>query len=281
MPDAPLSSYSLTFVGGGNMARALIKGLIARGTPAGSIQVIEPAPSQRESLTAHFGVSCSDTATAPALAVDVIVLAVKPQHMREAVAAIAPWIHDQLVLSVAAGVRALDISRWLGGHSRVVRAMPNTPAQVGWGATGIAGIGAGDQTDLALAEAVLSAVGITVRVKDENLLDAVTALSGSGPAYVFRFLEALIEGGTALGLAPDTARTLALQTVLGAAQLARESQDPPARLREQVTSKGGTTAAALEVIDQGRMVPILREAMLAAARRSRELGDGFGDSALL
>jgi pyrroline-5-carboxylate reductase len=281
MTPISAQSHRLAFVGGGNMTRAMIKGLLAHGTPASLMHVIDPSSAQRDFMTEHFGVSCSNIATGPSLAVDIIILAVKPQNMFEAVTAIAPWVNHQLIVSVAAGIRALDLSRWLGGYQRIVRAMPNTPSKIGWGATGIAGLVGGSKADLHMAQTLLNSVGITAQVKDEAQLDAVTALSGSGPAYVLRFLEALIEGGIALGLSAETAHSLALQTILGAAHMVQTAKDSPADLRRQVTSKGGTTAAALDVLEQGNLVPLVRDAMVAAARRSRELGDGFGDGSVL
>jgi pyrroline-5-carboxylate reductase len=269
----------IVFVGGGNMAAALIGGLIARGAPPAGLAAIDPSDAQRAALEARFGIATHASASAEALEADVIVLAVKPQQMREAVAAIAPRLAGQLVLSVAAGVRAVDLSRWLGGHRRIVRTMPNTPALVGLGATGLALLPGGTEDDARLAERIMGAVGETVRVDDESKLDAVTALSGSGPAYVFRFVEAMIDGGVALGLEPEQARRLALQTVLGAAQLAARADEPPSVLRERVTSKGGTTAAALAVMAERDLPGLVADAMAAACRRSEALGREFGGEA--
>jgi pyrroline-5-carboxylate reductase len=266
----------IVFVGGGNMAAALIGGLIARGAPSASLAVIDPSDAQRAALGERFGIATHARPTREALDAEVVVLAVKPQQMREAVAAIAPHVAEQLVLSVAAGVRAADLSRWLGGHRRIVRTMPNTPALVGKGATGLALLPGGDEADARLAESILVAVGETVRVDDEARLDAVTALSGSGPAYVFRFVETLIDGGIALGLSPEQARRLALQTVLGAAHLAAASDEPPSVLRERVTSRGGTTAAALQVMAERDLSGLVADAMAAACRRSEALGREYG-----
>jgi len=272
----PSSNDRIVFIGGGNMAGALIGGLIARGAPAASLAAVDPSAAQREALAARFGIATHASGDAAALAVQVVVLAVKPQQMREAVAAIAPRITDQLVLSVAAGVRAVDLSGWLGGYRRIVRTMPNTPAMVGLGATGLAALPGADEADRRRAEAILQAVGTTVWVDDEARLDAVTALSGSGPAYVFRFIESMIAGGVALGLTPEQAHALTLQTVRGAAELAARSDEPPSVLRERVTSKGGTTAAALAVLEARGLPAIVADAMAAANARSEALGREFG-----
>ena len=198
--NRPLSSVRIAFVGGGNMAAALIGGLIARGAMPSGITAIDPSAVQCASLASRFGVHTQAAPSAEAMATDAVVLAVKPQQMRAAVADIAPHLGDALLMSVAAGVRATDLSRWLGGRSRIVRTMPNTPALVGLGATGLAALPGATVADRALAEAIMGAVGETVWVDDEDALDAVTALSGSGPAYVFRFIEAMIDGGLGLGL---------------------------------------------------------------------------------
>jgi pyrroline-5-carboxylate reductase len=277
MPATPIPAQPrITFIGGGNMAAALIGGLIARGTPAAALAVIDPSAAQRDTIGARFGIAAHAAPDAAALEVDVIVLAVKPQQMREAVAAIAPAIGTQLLMSVAAGVRATDLSRWLGGYGRIVRTMPNTPALVGLGATGLAMLPGGAQTDRTLAASIMEAVGITVWVDEEDQLDAVTALSGSGPAYVFRFMESMIEGGVRLGLSRDQAHRLTVQTFVGASQLAARSEDPVSVLRERVTSKGGTTAAALTVLNERNLPQAISDAMAAADRRSDELGREFG-----
>ncbi len=274
--NVPLSSVRIAFVGGGNMAAALIGGLIARGANAASLAAIDPSEAQRASLATRFGIAVHHAPSADALEADAVVLAVKPQQMREAVASVAPHLRAPLLLSVAAGVRAVDLSRWLGGYGRIVRTMPNTPALVGLGATGLATLTGATPADRALAEAIMGAVGETVWVDDESKLDAVTALSGSGPAYVFRFIESMIDGGIALGLDADQARRLAIQTVLGAAQLAASASEPPSVLRERVTSKGGTTAAALAVMAERDLPSLVADAMAAACSRSETLGREFG-----
>ncbi len=270
------SSPRIVFVGGGNMASALIGGLIARGASPASLQAIDPSASQREALAARFGITTHAASGDHVGQADVLVLAVKPQQMHEAVDALAPQIATQLIISVAAGLRATDLSRWLGGYPRIVRTMPNTPALIGLGATGLAMLAGGSSADRTLAESIMQAVGQTVWVDDESMLDAVTALSGSGPAYVFRFIESMIAAGTALGLSSEQSRQLALQTVTGAAQLASASTEPISVLRERVTSKGGTTAAALAVFEARGIDAVVAQAMTAARDRSAELGDEFG-----
>jgi pyrroline-5-carboxylate reductase len=196
--------------------------------------------------------------------------------MREAATALAPLLRDQLVISVAAGIRAADLSRWLGGHARIVRSMPNTPALVGEGVTGLAALPGLPQADRDTADTILRAVGQTVWVEHEGLLDAVTAVSGSGPAYVFYFMESMHRAALALGLDDDQARRLTLATFAGAARLAASSDEPPAVLRERVTSKGGTTAAALAVLGERGVQQDIVDALAAACRRSVEMGDEFG-----
>lgn len=266
---------TIVFIGAGNMASALIGGLLGRGVPASQLAAVDPSESQRAQVQARHGIRTEAAVDASLLRDAVVVLAVKPQQMREAVQAIAPLLGDQLLMSVAAGVRASDLSQWLGGHVRIVRTMPNTPALVGLGATGLAALPGCLAADRTLAQTIMGAVGCTVWVEDESMLDAVTALSGSGPAYVFRFIECLIIGGEQLGLSAEQARTLALQTVLGAATLAATSDEPASVLRERVTSKGGTTAAALAVFEEGDLAALVERAMAAADHRSQELGDSL------
>ncbi|MFN0161538.1 MAG: pyrroline-5-carboxylate reductase [Burkholderiales bacterium] len=267
---------NIAFIGGGNMAAALIGGLKARGFDAAAMTVIEVDAAARERLKAELGVRALGQPDESLQAAQLIVMAVKPQNMREAASALAPYLSSQTVLSIAAGTRLADLSRWLGGHTRLVRTMPNTPALIGQGITALYAPPVVEASRRADAERVLGAVGQTLWVDSEELLDPVTALSGSGPAYVFHFLEALSSGGEALGLAPDTARRLALQTVVGAAQLAAASPESFAVLRERVTSKGGTTAAALAVFAERGVADAISAAMLAASERGRELGAELG-----
>ncbi|MEY3202265.1 MAG: Delta 1-pyrroline-5-carboxylate reductase [Pseudomonadota bacterium] len=262
----------ITFIGGGNMASALIGGLIARGQPAGSVHVIEPSDAARQKLAAQFSVSVAAAIDASALPCEVLVLAVKPQQMESAIAPLAHQLHSEVVVSIAAGTRAHSIAAWLGGYDRIVRAMPNTPALIGEGITGLYALPGVTATEKAAAQRVLEAAGQTVWVAEESQIDAITAISGSGPAYVFHFIEALEAAALHLGFEPATARKLALQTFRGASLLASSSEDSPALLREKVTSKGGTTEAALKsMAADGVFDAILRGAMAAFAR-GRELG---------
>jgi pyrroline-5-carboxylate reductase len=279
MDNTTSPQAGILFIGGGNMASALIAGMLARGTAAATIGVIDPSGAQRAALSERHGIATHASAASAGEAIataGVLVLAVKPQQMREAVEALAPRLRDPLVLSVAAGVRAVEISRWLGGHRRIVRTMPNTPAMIGLGAIGLAALPGTGDADRRAADAILSAVGETVWVEEESQLDAVTALSGSGPAYVFRMIEAVAAAGERLGLTREQAMRLTLQTFVGASQLAARSEEPPSVLRERVTSKGGTTAAALAVLEAHDVSGIFAEALRAANDRSEELGREFG-----
>jgi len=261
----------IAFLGGGNMANALVGGLLARGFPAEAISVIELQAPARERLAAHR-VHVSAAPDAATEAAELLVLAVKPQDMRAALGQLPP-VMDKLVVSIAAGVRLQALSRWLSGHRRLVRCMPNTPALIGAGIAALYALPEVAADERRKAESVLEAVGEVVWVDDERLLDPVTAVSGSGPAYVFWFIEQLAAGGEKLGLPKETSLKLALQTVLGAAELAAQSGKSPAELRRQVTSKGGTTEAALQVFDQERLAEGLSKALAAASRRGAALGD--------
>jgi len=266
----------ITFVGGGNMAVALIGGLRKQGFSAAGIQVVEPVEAARDKLTEAFGVRCAPLLDAAALNCEVLVLAVKPQQMKAALAPAMGKLSDQLVVSIAAGLRIKDMSRWLGGHKKLVRTMPNTPALISAGITGLYADASVDHEGRAQAEKILSAVGRTVWIEDEAMMDAVTAISGSGPAYVFYFIEALEAAAAALGFDAASARSLAIETFLGAARLAASSSDPVALLRERVTSKGGTTAAALQSLDADNIRAAVMRAVDAANNRGRELGDILG-----
>lgn len=266
----------ITFLGGGNMAAALIGGLREKGFSAAGIQVIELNAEAREALTERFGVRCTDAVDPASLNCEVLVLAVKPQQMREAVAPLIGQLGEQLIVSIAAGLRVADIARWLGGHQRIVRTMPNTPALIGAGISGLFAAPGVDNEQRQLADTILGAVGSTVWVEDEAQVDAVTAISGSGPAYVFYFIEALEAAAVELGFDLPSARKLALETTLGAARLAESSNDAPAVLRERVTSKGGTTEAALRSLESDGMRAAIARAARAAAARGRELGIQLG-----
>lgn len=266
----------IAFIGGGNMARAIIGGLIAKGTAADNLLVVEVDAIARLKLVAEYGITALEGPSPILAGADAVIFAVKPQNMREAAQGAAGVLADPLVVSIAAGIRLDDLSRWLGGRRRLVRAMPNTPALVHAGVTGLfapEGVAEGDRE---AARALLGAVGATVWFERETDLDAVTAVSGSGPAYVFYAMEALEEAARGLGLAEGAARSLALWTFVGAAKLAIERGEDPAVLRAQVTSKGGTTERALQVLDQGHVRASFIEAVRAACERSRELGEALG-----
>jgi pyrroline-5-carboxylate reductase len=266
----------ISFIGGGNMASAIIGGLLRQGFSAADLHVVEPYEQGREKLARDFAVAVSAQADAALAQSEVIVLAVKPQQMRDAVAPLAQYLDKQLVVSIAAGIRLTDLSRWLGGYARLVRCMPNTPALIGAGITALYAGSVVDAAGRGAAERVLAAVGRAVWVDDEALIDPVTAISGSGPAYVFYFLEAMQQAGREFGLAEATTRELALETFIGAARLAAQSPETFATLRERVTSKGGTTAAALQVMNQHDMKAAFIEALKAASNRGRELGEEMG-----
>ena len=263
---------SIAFLGGGNMANALIGGLIARGYPAGDIAVIEISPAARERIAAH-GVRVSRAPDAASAKADTLVLAVKPQDARAALAAIARSAHGKLVISIAAGLRLAALSRWLGGHRQLVRCMPNTPALVGAGIAGLYALPEVTPAERERAQRILGAVGEVVWLDDERLLDTVTAVSGSGPAYVFWLIEQLAQFAEQAGIGKGEALQLATHTVLGSAKLAAQSGEPPAELRARVTSKGGTTEAALRVFEQEKLAERFARALAAAAKRGGELGD--------
>lgn len=263
----------MAFIGGGNMARSLIGGLVARGTPAAAIRVAEPVPALRQALAADFGVQVFEQAGDAVDGAATWLFAVKPQVMASIARTLAAQAQAQrpLVATIAAGITSAQLAGWLGGGVAVVRAMPNTPALLGAGATGLyAGAGV-DAAGRARAQDLLSAAGITVWLDDESLMDAVTAVSGSGPAYVFLLAEAMEAAGIGQGLPAAAARALTLQTLLGAARMLTESGEPPAELRRRVTSPNGTTQAAIEAFRAGGFETLVAEAIAAAARRGAEL----------
>jgi pyrroline-5-carboxylate reductase len=263
----------IAFIGGGNMARSLIGGLIARGRAPATIHVAEPVDALREALARDFGVWVfADNAEAVAGAAT-WVFAVKPQVMRVVCQALGPRAQatTPLVVSIAAGITSGQLERWLGGGLPVVRTMPNTPALLGAGVTGLFANARVDAGQRGATESLLSAAGETVWIEDEARMDAVTALSGSGPAYVFLLAEAMQAAGEAEGLPPDAARTLALQTLLGAARMLIESGEAPAELRRRVTSPGGTTQAAIETFEAGGFRELVARAIHAATARGRQL----------
>ena len=275
-PPATAPDLPIAFIGGGNMASAIIGGLIRQGLDAARIDVVEPFEEARARLAQQFGIA-AQAAAGPLLArAAIMVWAVKPQAFRDAAAPVAPLAGEAtLHLSVAAGIRSDTIAGWLGSE-RVVRAMPNTPALVGQGMTGLFARAAVSQEERGLVEQVLAATGALMWLGKESQLDAVTALSGSGPAYVFYFLEAMAQAGADMGLEPQQAYRMALATFSGATALAAQSDEPAAVLRERVTSKGGTTSAALSAMERDGVKAAFVRAMRAAEKRAKELGEEFG-----
>ena len=272
--DTALSPLSpVAFIGGGNMARSLIGGLVARGGDADAVRVAEPVDLLREALQRDFGVRSYANAAEAATGASVWLLAVKPQVMRSVCSALAPLAQAQhpLVISIAAGITARQLDLWLGGGQAVVRAMPNTPALLGAGITGLYANAATAQPHRDRAAALLEAVGATVWIDQEAQMDAVTAVSGSGPAYVFLLAEAMQAAGEAQGLAPAAARALVNQTLLGAATMLSRSDESAEVLRARVTSPGGTTQAAIETFETGGLRPLVAAAIAAATERGREL----------
>ncbi len=265
----------ISFIGGGNMARALIGGLLAQGWAASDICVVETDAGKIAELHRDFGIDVTDQLPHAAGA-DIIVLAVKPQQLRDVAIFLGSLLRNQLLISIAAGIRSSDLIRWLGGYGAVVRVMPNTPALVLCGASALFAAKDASPAQRQQAEDVLGAVGSTVWLEDEAQMDAVTAISGSGPAYVFYFIEAMQQAALELGLSVEQARALSLQTFLGAAQLALHRAETPDVLRAQVTSKGGTTERALNRMQELEVKSAIVQAIHAAAERSRELGDLLG-----
>lgn len=270
-----MSSPLLAFIGGGNMASAVIGGLIRNGHAPDALLVIDPGAAARDKLNAEFGVRTLGAADASLAQAAMVVWAVKPQFFKEAAEPCAAHVHQALHLSVMAGIRSDALLRATASE-RIVRSMPNTPALVGQGMTGLYAREAVSAADRAQVEAVLAPTGQLLWVAREDDLDAVTALSGSGPAYVFYFVEAMMEAAAQMGLAPEQGKQLALATFAGATALAQASSDPPSLLRERVTSKGGTTYAALTSLESSGVKAAFVKALKAAQQRARELGDEFG-----
>ena len=271
-PHSPASG-SIAFIGGGNMARSLIGGLVARGTPATSIRVAEPMAELRDALSRDFGVLTFMDNAAAVISTTAWVLAVKPQIMR----AVCEQLVDvaqasrPLIVSIAAGITSTQLERWLGGNIAVVRTMPNTPALLGAGVTGLFANNRVDAAQRGRAASLLDATGKTVWIEDEAHMDAVTSVSGSGPAYVFLLAEALQTAGEAEGLSAEAARTLVQHTILGAARMLIENDEAPAELRRRVTSPGGTTQAAIETFEAGGFRELIARAIRAATERGRQL----------
>jgi len=267
---------NITFIGGGNMAGALITGLLQKGFDPTAIGVVEISAENRALLREKFGIATHAEISAGSITGDIIVLAVKPQQLHGVAMQLRGLLDGKLVISIAAGVRSADLSLWLGGHAVIVRAMPNTPAMVLAGVTGLYALPGVSEHQRRQAETLLGAVGATLWLERETQMDAITAISGSGPAYVFLFIEALQEAAVELGFTPDQARTLSQETFLGAAKLASQSAEDAATLRGRVSSKAGTTERAILVMETAGIKQVIIQAAQAACLRSRELGDELG-----
>lgn len=271
-------SQKITFIGGGNMATSLIAGLIANGHSADCITVSEPDANKLKALQERYKIQINTNNNQAVTNSEVVVLAVKPQILQAVCRAMAEAVQKQqpLIISIAAGIRSVDIDRWLGDQCALIRCMPNTPSLLQAGASGLFANKKTTATQKTIAENVLSTAGLTLWVKQENLLDAVTAISGSGPAYFFLLMEAMKNTGEKLGLDAESAQKLALQTALGAARMAIEGSDDPATLRTKVTSKGGTTEAAINHFIENGFNALVNDALHAAHTRAIELADELG-----
>ena len=268
---------NICFIGGGNMANALIGGLLKRSYVPAQLRVVEISADNRAKLQAEFGVQAAAELATGVAGSDVIVLAVKPQQLREVALQLAPLLSGQLLISIAAGIRAADLARWLGTRN-VVRAMPNTPALIQSGVSGLYALPEVSPAHREVAQNILNAVGSTLWLAEEAMMDAVTAVSGSGPAYVFYFIEAMQQAARELGLNDADARRLAIDTFLGAAKLADASAEDVGVLRARVTSKNGTTERALLSMDANHVAAHIAQAAHAAATRAREMGDELGSA---
>lgn len=266
----------INFIGGGNMAHAIIGGLKQNGFDMSAITVLELDAKKREDLAHTLQVNTTDHYAQFNLA-DVIVLAVKPQQLKEVCQQLAPFLSSQLVISIAAGARIKDLSRWLNNYTAIVRVMPNTPAQIQAGISALIATSSVSTSQREQANAILSAIGKILWLEDEKQMDAVTAISGSGPAYVFYFIEALQEAAVALGLTPEAAKLLATQTFVGASLLADQSITDVVTLRAQVTSKGGTTEQGILALESANIKVAIQTAAKAAADKSVQLGDLLGN----
>lgn len=267
---------NLTFIGGGNMAFALIGGLLQQGYSPSEIRVVEINADGREKIKCEFNVETVADPGAGIADSNIVLLAVKPQQLSAVARELAPLLTSHLVISIAAGIRARDISRWMGGYERIVRAMPNTPALIRAAITGLYALPGVSVEEKHNAESILTAVGSVLWFEHEELLDAVTALSGSGPAYIFYFIEAMQKAGQELGLDAAQAQQLTLETFLGAIKLANQSNENVAVLRARVTSRGGTTERAIQTLENAGVKDGIIDAIHAANQRSRDLGDEFG-----
>ena len=277
---ATTTPINIAFIGGGNMASALIAGLLAKGQPSSQLHVVETDAEKLAEFQAKgvntYDASKADTTKTAIQKADVVVLAVKPQVIKDVLLAVKDSWGEQVVISIVAGIGTQSLQQWLGSQVKLVRAMPNTPAMIQMGATGLFATAGVSEAQKQLAQQIMSAAGLVLWVDDEDLLHAVTAISGSAPAYFFYMLENMIATGEKLGLTQTQATALAMQTALGSAQMALTSHDSPAELRRKVTSPNGTTQAAIEVMDAKHMNQTIADAMLACEQRSRELSQAFG-----
>lgn len=273
-----IQTLQFSFIGGGNMASALIGGLLRAGVPHAALNVIERNPQTREALLQQFSVQASPSPNQQLSHCDVIILAVKPQQFHAMSVQLQPYIKQQLLFSVAAGIRIDTMQMWFNNHQRIVRAMPNTPALIGAGMTGLAATSMLSAEDRDIATQIAQAVGDSLWVKDDAQIDALTALSGSGPAYVFYLIEAMQAAGITLGLNAMQSKRLITSTLIGAAQLAQQSDETPEELRRRVTSPGGTTFEALHVLEAHQVKEVFQKALTAAAARSAEIGETLAHS---
>lgn len=267
----------LAFIGGGNMASAMISGLQAQGFPVNQIDVVEPFPEAQERLKTHFAIDAQPLAGDFLSKATIVIWAVKPQAFKEAAEPVQALTRNALHLSVAAGIPSGSIAQWLGSD-RIIRTMPNTPALIGKGMTGLFARAGVTESDRQHAERIVAGMGQYLWLEQEDLLDAVTAISGSGPAYMFYFMEAMTAAGAAMGLSREQAYQLAVATFIGAGELARTSHEPPEILRQRVTSKGGTTHAAITSMDDSHIKDLFAKALHAAHRRAQEMGAEFGQA---
>lgn len=268
-----ITRSTIAIIGAGNMGSSLISGLVSQHYPPKQLWASDPSPEKLQLLQHKFGVSVTPNNEDAIHNAETIIFAVKPQVMEAMVRELAGTIQSNkpLIISIAAGIREARIQEWLGGKISIVRSMPNTPALIGCGAAALYANSYTSPSQRKLAEAILRCVGLVVWLEDEKQMDAVTALSGSGPAYFFLLIEALQQAGKMLGLPEETARILSLQTAYGAARLALESDEPVAKLRQRVTSPGGTTEKALQILEQGEFQKLITQALSAAKQRSEEL----------
>lgn len=276
-----MTHSSIGFIGGGNMANSLISGLIADGWPADKIKVADPSNGCREHLASHYAIQTFTDNNDVVSTSNILVLAIKPQIMAEVAQSLATTVLQTkpLIISIAAGINMADLSRWLGNYKNLIRTMPNTPAMVQSGATALIADSSVEQNNRDLAETIMRAVGLTIWVDNEEQIDAVTAVSGSGPAYFFYIMEVMEKAGIDMGLSAENARLLTIQTAFGAAKMALESEDSPSVLRQKVTSPGGTTERALSILEDKKLPEIFSQALNGARERSRELAKILGQKA--